>query len=855
MVSWFRFLDAHWSDLEHQLRPNGGHSAAIRTHESFRAIKAAPSDEIETGFKTWLKDSKDCPGVLMVVRGKSNSNKGMVDTIHHLKQVKDKTNVAVVMGVDGLSYVTTMVGVPLLDLFGDLCVIKKTRSAAMKDWYIPTIEGLMEDRHPIADKFAPRILDECEQVDSIRQWPNSMFVPFPIVEMIWSVESDEEDEEPLPLEAGSVPPRALLLRLVAGARLKKENQPRWFMEWRGVIQNVVTFLWAHVLDLSLGNHVVALNGNRNWNKHAVRCSHELLEFTEGLDGESSSSSNDGEEEKVSTRFQIARGGRRGGTRRESTEDVRMGVAATSPRIRAQPTRRGKNLSDQRSTNTSDSEAEELVGVRRAALRKSAETVLPPPPRGIPQPAPAPAPEHAVPTEAMPPGAEDWAKRLLQGILASTKAMQKAGDSMHEFAIVNKNNIEKKDEKKKATSRWLPSAVFLFQVLSAEDGWFTTGVPELTEFAEQITEMKIFQATQLIRDKAKEEGWPGGILKAGISDFLKRGFMAEDIQLAPSGFSILFFHPSGYSETDGKEFRFQQGREVFGKGEMPDEVIKALSSQQIFVPENTYQAADQIRTAVKFLECLCGDRTIATSGYKFGLRMIEENRRIFDSETSLDPIFLLNYMYMLDRVFQAFCKELRRFEKEPDPIQEASAVVGDGWMEKMIAEPIQKWVIQGQIPIFASPLILRGKSPSKGVMDLSEAGKKQGVAIGAGAPIGGAPRQGRKAGRQVPLLPDGNSPLWHSELSSDECVKDWRLPSGKKLADFFGPHKKENLVGLLKVMHHKSGRPAQPCLRYQLEKCRQGAGCPFAHIRPKDIPRDIHDAITSHIKGVYEKENA
>ena len=144
------------------------------------------------------------------------------------------------------------------------------------------------------------------------------------------------------------------------------------------------------------------------------------------------------------------------------------------------------------------------------------------------------------------------------------------------------------------------------------------------------------------------------------------------------------------------------------------------------------------------------------------------------------------------------------------------------------------------------------------MDLHEAGKKQGAVVGGGAAAGGgaggAPRQGKKAGRLAPAA-DGNSPGWHSELPSDECVKEWRLPSGRKLADFFGPHKKENLVGLPKVTHHKSGRPAQPCLRYQLEKCRQGVGCPFAHIRPKDIPRDVHDAITSHIKGVYEKENA
>ena len=220
MVSWFRFLDTRWSDFEHQLRPNG-HSVAIRAHEGFSAVKNLPSDEIEAGFKDWLKDSKDCPGVLMVVRGRSNSNKGMIDTIHQLKLVKDKRDVTLVMGVAGLSAVTTMVGVPLdADLFGDLSLARKTRSAAMKDRYIPTIEGLMDGRHPIADKFTPRILDECEQVDSMRQWPNSIFVPFPIVDMIWSIDSDEEDAEPLSLEAGSILPRALLLRLIAGVKLK-----------------------------------------------------------------------------------------------------------------------------------------------------------------------------------------------------------------------------------------------------------------------------------------------------------------------------------------------------------------------------------------------------------------------------------------------------------------------------------------------------------------------------------------------------------------------------------------------------------------------------------------------------------
>ena len=110
MVSWFRLLDARWSDYEHQLRPNGN-SAAIQAHEGFNAVKAYAIDEIETGFKDWWKNWKDCPGVMIAVRGKNNSNKGMLDAMHNLKLVKDKRDVTVVMGVDGLSSSTTLVGV------------------------------------------------------------------------------------------------------------------------------------------------------------------------------------------------------------------------------------------------------------------------------------------------------------------------------------------------------------------------------------------------------------------------------------------------------------------------------------------------------------------------------------------------------------------------------------------------------------------------------------------------------------------------------------------------------------------------------------------------------------------------
>jgi hypothetical protein len=209
---------------------------------------------------------------------------------------------------------------------------------------------------------------------------------------------------------------------------------------------------------------------------------------------------------------------------------------------------------------------------------------------------------------------------------SAQAIANAGQSLNNIAVANKSALDKTDEKKQATLKWLPSAVFLLKLLSAKDGWDTQGVvPEITEFAEKLFGMTIFGTTQQIRSKAQEEKWKGGMLKAGVSEFLKRGFVSEDILVGPSGFSVLFFFPSRNSETDSEDFGMQRVQETFGDGDLPEEMIKAL---HVFVPDNTYKAAEQLQVAISFLEIICGKMTIATAGYKRGLRYLTLNRTLF-----------------------------------------------------------------------------------------------------------------------------------------------------------------------------------------------------------------------------------
>ena len=98
------------------------------------------------------------------------------------------------------------------------------------------------------------------------------------------------------------------------------------------------------------------------------------------------------------------------------------------------------------------------------------------------------------------------------------------------------------------------------------------------------------------------------------------------------------------------------------------------------------------------------------------------------------------------------------------------------------------------------------------------------------------------------------PDWWSELSSEDCVREWSIPQSKKFGDYFGPHKKDNVVGLPFVQHHRTKRPAPICLKYQLGngvKCKRGADCALAHIRPRDLTSEEHQQITEHLKKVFQ----
>ena len=751
-----------------------------------------------------------------------------------------------------------MIGFLVRDLVADLVPVAVKRSSTRggttgggKDstMYVPSLESLMEKRDKsFGRSFMPSVGEEYATSEDIAGRPSVIFVPL----FVWIIictgvnlnkddkgkkgrrqeakaeeaEDLEDNDDPLIEEASSKEeedevwtdqansPLLIAQKLWRMMRFLKEEDPEIFRIYRGVAQNILDFLWAANNNLTPGIRLRSTEGDLEALRHTRKCLHEFLTFAD---------------EGALPQW------RRSENHQENNPHDAESQQEDEPEVQV--------LDDQQQPANNDDDQ---------TKHQHQQPSLPPPPKGAVRPVGNPP----VTTESEDDGPA-WVKTFMKGFAGT---MAEVGFAIKEAMQASRVAKEKEEDKKKATAKWLPDSMFVLRVLSAENGWATPGTPELSEFATKLFEMKLLQAIQFVRAKAKDDGWSGCILKSGLSEFLKRGPIAEDIHEAPSGFSVLFFHHSAYSEGDDESHSMQALREAYGDGEMPDDLVKTLSKLHIFVPTCTFRAGEQIKAAVQFLEALCGEKTIATSGYRHGLRLLEDHRRLFEREAEKDKMFLFNYLYLLDRMFQRFCREVRECRQEQDPILTLQEVLkGDRWMKEMINQALEPLIIYGKELGLRPPLKLQERSQLSGLIDMSQAGTIGNH--GQKRPAennhdGGGKAGGKAARRKMGVVGEAHPDWWH-ELSVNDHVREWAVPQAKKFGDYFGPHKKENVVGLPYVQHHRTRRPAPICLKYQLGtdgvKCKRGADCVLAHIRPNDLSSDEYRQITEHLNKVYQRE--
>jgi hypothetical protein len=240
------------------------------------------------------------------------------------------------------------------------------------------------------------------------------------------------------------------------------------------------------------------------------------------------------------------------------------------------------------------------------------------------------------------------------------------------------------------------------------------------------------------------------------------------------------------EKDGEAFTRQQLRESYGDAGLSDEMLRAFNKKEIFIPRSTYEAIDQIQSAIAFLNWVLGDENIAVAGYKLGLEILQDHKKVFEVEVTRNKSFLVNYLYMLDRTVQDFCLRMLDFELDAQPAQAAKARGVHLIMERYIIEAMKPWMVNRIVPQFSAPIKLQGKAVADGVVDLVGASA---VPSGGSGPGKSGEARSRHNGK------DGDTKKAESRaLEPQEYVKEWQLPLGKEFTDFFGIDHPGNLSG-------------------------------------------------------------
>lgn len=452
---------------------------------------------------------------------------------------------------------------------------------------------------------------------------------------------------------------------------------------------------------------------------------------------------------------------------------------------------------------------------------------------------------------------------------SQVVLAEVSQKIHEATIDSRVRESKKDNSKKLASKWTTENQRVIRVFSAEDGWNSgTGMPSYTDFVDELSEKTMSNTIQVVRSTALKQGWPGCILREGLTQFLRKGLGNPNKTSRPEGFSVLFFHSADTKEEDDPDFDAQHVRETFNeKKEMTDQVVKAVSKNKIFFPTTVHQAVDMLNCAVNFLEMVCGAKTIATGSYNEGLSLIAHNRRTFEVAANSDKAFLVRFLSLLDREFQNFHETVSIYAGDEDPIGDLLGRGLRSTMEIKVRSLLAPWIDYSCVFAFRAPSdievmleSLSGHAGGRGIRDMdskhqgSSSSEKKGGGSGAsGRTAGGA----RSTGGNTPADRREDDPSWWLRLPEDERVTSWALPEGRNFREFFGQEKRANANGMPFFKHHKrSSRNAQICLKHQITKdCLRGGGCDFAHVRPKDIPADKHKIISEKLRDVYRKEGA
>jgi hypothetical protein len=264
----------------------------------------------------------------------------------------------------------------------------------------------------------------------------------------------------------------------------------------------------------------------------------------------------------------------------------------------------------------------------------------------------------------------------------------------------KNAYKQEAKKKSMLSRLSKQQAQIFALVTAQD-WHNYRSCITSSTKGLLEDRDLDKAWNLVQDWTKH--WLGQVSKGGLINFLASGFESHNVDKQPGEFTLFMFSPLSDAKPNSKKDRELAILLVFGEGKVDEDAIEYYMKNRMFLAKTMKQGERQIKTGVKFLEKLTYRGSIGTAGFNYGLKLIKRHHRLFDKALKHNRMFIIKFVYLLDRVFQNFVNWLGSFYQTRDPIRSAKDRIRKS-MEEEIDDAMRRFTA-GAYPNLSLPVII------------------------------------------------------------------------------------------------------------------------------------------------------
>ena len=146
------------------------------------------------------------------------------------------------------------------------------------------------------------------------------------------------------------------------------------------------------------------------------------------------------------------------------------------------------------------------------------------------------------------------------------------------------------------------------------------------------------------------------------NFFGTGYINSNQDKSPGGLTLVMFGPRGYLVAQSKHATQEAIKSQFGNAKLDNNSVEFYAKNEYIITTNTNNLEDQFHTAIDALDLLTGQPSITSNLHQHVYKLIQCNHCTFDDYFRHNLLFGAKISYLVDKIFNNFCKKLASYHQ-------------------------------------------------------------------------------------------------------------------------------------------------------------------------------------------------